>query len=112
MAELQTSLAPVDLLAACLSIERRAGRDRAQRWQPRTIDLDILVYGGRSIDSDKLKIPHPRLRERRFVLRPLADVAADLPLPAPLDATVYSLLERTPDRGEVRRYPRELTLPR
>ena len=73
----ETTLAPRDLLEHLLDIERRHGRVRAVRNGPRTLDLDIIVYGERRIDEPGLCIPHPRAHERAFVLRPLADVWPD-----------------------------------
>ena len=70
----ETTLAPRDLLQRLLDIERRHGRVRAVRNGPRTLDLDIVVYGDRRIDEPGLCIPHPRAHERAFVLRPLAAV--------------------------------------
>lgn len=74
----QTSLAANDLLAAMLSIEKLLGRVREERWGPRVIDIDLLFVGDVVIDSPTLTLPHPRLHERRFVLEPLSDLAADL----------------------------------
>ena len=70
----ETTLPPRDLLERLLDIERRHGRVRAMRNGPRTLDLDIVVYGDRRIDEPGLCIPHPRAHERAFVLRPLAAV--------------------------------------
>ena len=66
-----------------MSIERNHGRDRAneQRWGPRRLDLDILLFGQRIIDESELQIPHPRLAERLFVLAPLAELDKDLTIP-------------------------------
>jgi 2-amino-4-hydroxy-6-hydroxymethyldihydropteridine diphosphokinase len=75
VAAIETSLAPGELLAVCRSIEERLGRERTVRWGPRTIDLDILLYGDRTVSTDELTIPHPRMAERRFVLEPLAEIA-------------------------------------
>ncbi len=79
-ARVETALAPAALLAALLEIERRFGRDRSreQRWGPRTLDLDLLLYGDAVIDLPGLQVPHPRLHERAFALVPLADVAPGL----------------------------------
>lgn len=79
----RTSLEPAELLAGLQRIERDRGRDRSreQRWGPRTLDLDILVFGERSVSLPGLTIPHPRLHERAFVLVPLAQIAPDLPIP-------------------------------
>jgi 2-amino-4-hydroxy-6-hydroxymethyldihydropteridine diphosphokinase len=81
VAALETELAPRELLDVLLAVERRLGRERRERWGPRTIDLDLLLYGDEVIDEDGLKIPHPRLHERRFVLEPLADLAPQLVVP-------------------------------
>jgi 2-amino-4-hydroxy-6-hydroxymethyldihydropteridine diphosphokinase len=76
--EAETSLFPMQLLARVARIERALGRVRAVPKGPRTIDIDILLYGKAVIQSDALEIPHPRMAERRFVLAPLADLAPDL----------------------------------
>jgi 2-amino-4-hydroxy-6-hydroxymethyldihydropteridine diphosphokinase len=83
VAELETDLPARELLERLLEIERRLGRDRSseQRWGPRTIDLDLLLYGQETIDEPGLSVPHPRLAERRFVLEPLCELAPDLILP-------------------------------
>lgn len=80
-AEIQTELSPHELLAVCQSIEKKLKRVRKIRWGPRTADLDILFYDDKIIDDDILKIPHPRIQERGFVLRPLMDIAPDLTHP-------------------------------
>lgn len=85
-AVLETTLAPRALLEALLATERRAGRERggeqaAQRWGPRVLDLDLLLYGERVLDEPGLRIPHPHLHERAFALVPLAEIAADAPFP-------------------------------
>jgi 2-amino-4-hydroxy-6-hydroxymethyldihydropteridine diphosphokinase len=76
---IKTPLEPAALLAALHAIEQAFGRDRAKEthWGPRTLDLDILAYGDRHVDDAGLKIPHPRLFERAFVLVPLAEIAPD-----------------------------------
>lgn len=73
---------PLELLAALQEIERLLGRDRSreERWGPRTIDLDLLLFDDRVIDSPELRVPHPRMFERRFVLVPLLALAGDLEL--------------------------------
>jgi 2-amino-4-hydroxy-6-hydroxymethyldihydropteridine diphosphokinase len=78
---IETDLGPRELLARLLAVEQRLGRVREERWGPRTIDLDLLLYGDEVIDEDGLTVPHPRLRERRFVLEPLADLAPKLVVP-------------------------------
>jgi 2-amino-4-hydroxy-6-hydroxymethyldihydropteridine diphosphokinase len=70
----QTDLSPEDLLKAIKDVERRIGRQQRFRWGPREIDIDIIFYGDRVIDTPKLTIPHSRFRERDFVLRPIADL--------------------------------------
>jgi 2-amino-4-hydroxy-6-hydroxymethyldihydropteridine diphosphokinase len=82
-AALETSLSPRELLERLLDVERSLGRDRAveERWGPRTLDLDLLLYGGESIDEPGLEVPHPRLTERAFVLEPLLELDPDLRLP-------------------------------
>lgn len=76
--EIATTLPPDGLLDVCQEIEKRLGRVRHERWGPRTIDLDILVYGSTVSDDPRLTLPHPRMLERAFVLVPLADLAPDL----------------------------------
>ena len=77
-AELETELAPAALLAELQGIERDLGRVRAERWGPRTIDLDILLYDDRVVEAPELTVPHPRMCEREFVLGPLAELAPGL----------------------------------
>ena len=75
VAALRTECEPQELLATLLAIERAHGRVRRERWGPRTLDLDLLDFGGRVLELPGLLLPHPRLHERAFVLVPLADVA-------------------------------------
>jgi len=81
VAELFTELEPAALLAALQRIETAQGRVRTLRWGARTLDLDLLLYGDRIIDTPDLTVPHPRMRERNFVLYPLFDIAPELTLP-------------------------------
>jgi 2-amino-4-hydroxy-6-hydroxymethyldihydropteridine diphosphokinase len=83
VAALETSLEPLELLARLLDVERDLGRDRRQdeRWGPRTVDLDLLLYGDDVIDRPGLTVPHPRLTERAFVVVPLLELAPELRLP-------------------------------
>jgi 2-amino-4-hydroxy-6-hydroxymethyldihydropteridine diphosphokinase len=74
----ETDLPALALLALCLDIERGMGRQRLERWGPRTLDIDILTYGEATIDAPDLKVPHPRMAERAFVLAPLAEIAPRL----------------------------------
>jgi len=77
-----TAMGPHDLLDVLLATERDFGRVRdGERWGPRTLDLDLLAYGDRTIDDERLTVPHPRIAERAFVLLPLADIAPTLTLP-------------------------------
>jgi 2-amino-4-hydroxy-6-hydroxymethyldihydropteridine diphosphokinase len=77
-ATVETNLSPRELLVLCLAIESERGRARAERWGPRTLDIDILAYGNLSMDEPGLTLPHPRLHERAFVLAPLLEIAPDL----------------------------------
>jgi 2-amino-4-hydroxy-6-hydroxymethyldihydropteridine diphosphokinase len=83
VAELETAVPPRELLDRLLAIERELGRERAaeRRWGPRAIDLDLLLYGDDVVDEQGLRVPHPRLAERRFVLEPLKELDPDLSLP-------------------------------
>lgn len=92
VAELETTLAPRLLLDACLAAERTLKRVRNERWGPRAIDLDVLIYGDLSIHEDGLTVPHPRIAERAFVLVPLLEVAPHIMIEArPLDAALETL---------------------
>jgi len=101
VARLETSLAPLALLDALQAIENDQGRVRAERWGPRTLDLDVLLFGDRVIDEPRLKVPHYHMHARAFVLYPLAELApADLrladgrPLADLLAACPFEGLER------------------
>jgi 2-amino-4-hydroxy-6-hydroxymethyldihydropteridine diphosphokinase len=79
---LETALEPHDLLDALLNIERAAGRERnGERWGPRTLDLDLLHVAGKTVNSERLTLPHPHIADRAFVLLPLHDVAPELDIP-------------------------------
>ena len=75
---LTTRLNAIDLLHACQTIENLAGRKRPYPNAPRTLDIDILLYGEGTISSEELRVPHPRMRDRAFVLQPLKEIAPDL----------------------------------
>lgn len=94
-ASLATTRSPRELLDLLLEIERDLGRVRGQgpRYGPRTIDLDLLLYGDETIDEDALEVPHPRLHERRFVLEPLAELDPALVVPGrgPVSALLAEL---------------------
>lgn len=79
--EIETDLPAPDLLAAVKTIEHRIGRRPAERWAPRPIDIDILLYGDEIIDAPELTVPHPRIAERNFFVAPLAELAPDAALP-------------------------------
>jgi 2-amino-4-hydroxy-6-hydroxymethyldihydropteridine diphosphokinase len=101
--EAETDLFPMQLLARTARIEREMGRVRTIAKGPRTIDIDILLYGSSVVQSEKLMIPHPRIAERRFVLAPLADLAPELRHPL-LGRTIRELLAEAPQQI-VRRWP-------
>lgn len=81
VAVIETKIEPVDLLHVVQGIEREMGRVRNFRWGPRVIDIDVLVYDGRTVDTPELTIPHPRMMERAFVMAPLSEIAPDIILP-------------------------------
>ncbi len=89
--QLQTKMQPAALLKSLQAIEERFGRERPYRNAPRTLDLDLLLYGDRHIDIPFLTLPHPRMRERAFVLVPLAEIAPDLALAVPADQRIERL---------------------
>ena len=96
----ETALAPEALLQACRATEIDAGRERVVRFGPRTLDVDVLWYDGRVVDLPDLQIPHPRMRERRFVLVPLTEIAPTLT--DPRSGTPYAeLLTRLDERKKV-----------
>ena len=91
VAEIETELSPRRLLDQLLDIEARLGRERiGPKWGPRTIDLDLLLYGDETVDEPGLVVPHPRLLEREFVLEPLADLVPWLKIPG--NGTVHDAL--------------------
>lgn len=97
VALLETSLAPLALLDALQAIEQNHDRVRIEHWGPRTLDLDILLLDQQIIASDRLKVPHPYLTQRNFVLYPLADITPELQLP---DGTsLQALLAQCPRAG-------------
>ena len=100
---LETRLHPMKLLEHCQQIEQSLGRVRTFRDAPRTLDLDILLFGDLVIDRPDLQIPHPRMTERRFVLEPLARIAPDAVHPV-LGKSIRSLLAACPDKSAVLPY--------
>ena len=97
----ETELPPRELLDALLDVERRLGRarDDEERWGPRTIDLDLLLYGDLVLDEPGLDVPHPRLHERRFALEPLAELAPDALVPGRGTAAALLRVLDTPPQG-------------
>jgi 2-amino-4-hydroxy-6-hydroxymethyldihydropteridine diphosphokinase len=79
---IESALSPRRLLAECGRLEAAAQRVRRERWGPRTLDVDILWIDGEAVDEPDLAVPHPRMRQRRFVMAPLADIAPDVAGPA------------------------------
>lgn len=102
VAEVSTALTAPDLLRALQCIEAAAGRERPYRNAPRTLDLDLVLYGAASIDSPHLTVPHPRMWERAFVLVPLAEIAPALVLPSLISNLGDQSIERlaAPDEGD------------
>ncbi|MFQ5811004.1 MAG: 2-amino-4-hydroxy-6-hydroxymethyldihydropteridine diphosphokinase [Armatimonadota bacterium] len=98
----ETDLAPGELLAATQSVEKTMGRQRTRKWGPRVIDIDILVYGDHIVEEAGLRVPHPLLRERQFMLVPLLEVAPELTLPGGgrvadlVDADASGIVRQTP----------------
>lgn len=95
-AQITTSLAPEALLDVLLATERALGRERLERWGPRTIDIDLLFWADVQLTTNRLVVPHPELHRRRFVLLPLADIAPGFIHPGE-NETIATLAARCPD---------------
>jgi 2-amino-4-hydroxy-6-hydroxymethyldihydropteridine diphosphokinase len=100
--EVETELTPRQLLRVIRQIEHELGRKRIVHAGPRTIDIDILLFGANIVNAEQLEIPHPRMTERRFVLVPMAEIAPALRHPV-LRLTMEELLSATKDQSQVRR---------
>jgi len=101
VATLETSEAPTQLMASLLTIEQEMGRRRVQKKGPRIIDIDILLFGDDIVNTPELTIPHPAMAQRRFVLEPLAEIAADVQHPV-LKKTIRELRDRFPKTQQVK----------
>lgn len=105
----EATRSPEELLHIAHEVERAEGRQRGeQRWAPRPLDVDLLAYEDVVRDGDDLTLPHPRLGERRFVLRPWADLAPNFVVPPPFEQSVQVLLDQCPDIASIRRTDRDL----
>jgi len=100
---LETILAPRRLLTSCLDIERELGRERRERWGPRLIDIDLLLYGDAVVDAPGITVPHPRMIERRFVLEPLAEVWPSVEIPGqdPVDELLAAVADQDVRRTDL-----------
>ncbi len=97
VAGFSTVLSAQELLCECQAIELAHGRERSRRWGPRTLDLDLLLFGDEVIDTEELRVPHPELSRRPFVLYPLFDIAPDLEIP--LFGPISVLIGRCAPKG-------------
>jgi pantoate--beta-alanine ligase len=95
VAAIETQLPPAEVLAVLLDIEKKLGRERNERWGPRTIDLDLLLYDDATIETAEVAVPHPRMHERRFVLAPAAEIAAHWRHPV-IKHTIQEMLQTLP----------------
>jgi len=104
-AEIETELAPLELLNAVKGIEWRLGREPSVRWGPRRIDIDIILWDGIVVDEPELRVPHPAFRERAFVLTPLAEIAGAQRDPE-TERTIADLAQDPSEAGVMRRLER------
>jgi len=100
--EIETALAPLELLQAVKALEQRLGRRPGLRWGPRSIDIDLILWGSVTVHTPELSLPHERFRERAFVLTPLADLAPEAVDPE-TGSTVAALADRLDTSGLARR---------
>ena len=97
--EIETALSPRELLKILKEIEKETGREPASRWGPRIIDLDILLFNARVVDEDHLRIPHPLMHKRDFVLKPLSEIAPDAEHPV-LHKSIRELMLQLERKGK------------
>ena len=109
VAELDSILRPDDLVRELKKIEHRIGRTHSEHWGPREIDLDLLYYGGEMLNETALQVPHPEISNRRFVLVPLKEIAAEFQDPL-RHLNVDELLQRCSDTSSVRKTTQQLSL--
>jgi 2-amino-4-hydroxy-6-hydroxymethyldihydropteridine diphosphokinase len=107
-AEIETALAPLELLNACQDIEKAVGRKPTRRWGPRVVDIDLILWGSAVLDTSALVLPHPRFRLRNFVLQPLCEIAADAIDPV-TGKSVLELAQSNDASGDVHRLPTTIT---
>lgn len=107
--EVETSLRPPELCAETRAIELRIGRSSGEHWGPREIDIDILLYDGLVFEDETVKVPHPEMENRRFVLVPLQEIAPDLVHPIN-GMTVQELVAASKDKGRVVKTPYHILL--
>lgn len=99
--QIETALDPDALMTAMLGVEKKLGRVRTKRWGPRVIDIDVLLYGARQIETPLITAPHPRMHERAFVMTPLAEIAPDLRIPGDTKSAVQ-IASELPDKKSVK----------
>ena len=104
--EVETQLGPRGILNECKKIEQALGRKNGKTGEPRTIDIDLLLYGNRVVEDTDVQVPHPRIQMRRFVLVPLNEIAPDVTIPGS-GRTVREALETCTDEGGIKLYKKE-----